>query len=105
MTAPLAEALAEFRRFNYEHIYLRPGVHGAGAQRHRAAAGTGRALRRPAEPAARRRRVLDARQPRRALHAAVTYVGGMTDRFACRQGVTLLGWPLERLPRGIGTQG
>ena len=24
MTEPMAEALAEFRRFNYEHIYLRP---------------------------------------------------------------------------------
>ncbi|MEZ5268282.1 MAG: hypothetical protein R2789_06840 [Microthrixaceae bacterium] len=24
MTEPLAEALAEFRAFNYEHIYMRP---------------------------------------------------------------------------------
>ena len=24
MTEPVAEALAEFRRFNYEHVYLRP---------------------------------------------------------------------------------
>jgi dGTPase len=41
---------------------------------------------------------------RNAMHAAVAYVGGMTDRFACRQGVTLLGWPVDRLPKGIGTQ-
>ncbi len=27
-----------------------------------------------------------------ALHLAVTYVAGMTDRYACRQGVALLGW-------------
>ena len=27
-----------------------------------------------------------------ALRAAVTYVGGMTDRFACQQAVALLGW-------------
>jgi dGTPase len=38
-----------------------------------------------------------------ALHAAVAYVGGMTDRFACRQAVTLLGWSDRRLPQGIGT--
>jgi dGTPase len=38
-----------------------------------------------------------------ALHDAVAYVGGMTDRFACRQGATLLGWGAERLPQGIDT--
>jgi hypothetical protein len=27
----------------------------------------------------------------------------MTDRFACRQAITLLGWPLERLPHGVDT--
>ena len=104
MTTPLAEALAAFRQFNYEHVYLRPASQAQAAQRHRAAAGAGRALRRPAEPAARASTGVDAGS-REALHAAVAYVGGMTDRFACRQGVTLLGWPVERLPRGIGTQG
>jgi dGTPase len=38
-----------------------------------------------------------------ALHEAVAYVGGMTDRYACRQGVALLGWPVDRLPQGIDT--
>jgi dGTPase len=38
-----------------------------------------------------------------ALHDAVAYVGGMTDRFACRQGSMLLGWGAERLPQGIDT--
>ena len=38
-----------------------------------------------------------------ALHDAVTYVGGMTDRFACRQAVALLGWDIDRLPQGIDT--
>jgi dGTPase len=37
------------------------------------------------------------------MHAAVAYVGGMTDRFACRQGVALLDWPLDQLPQGIDT--
>ena len=34
--------------------------------------------------------------------AAVGYVSGMTDRFACAQAVKLLSWSPERLPRGIG---
>ena len=38
-----------------------------------------------------------------ALRAAVTYVAGMTDRFACDTAVTHLGWPRERLPGGVGT--
>ena len=33
---------------------------------------------------------------------AVTYVGGMTDRFAFDAAETLLGWDPEKLPRGIG---
>jgi dGTPase len=36
-----------------------------------------------------------------SLRQAVTYVGGMTDRFACRQGLSLLNYDPERLPRGI----
>jgi dGTPase len=36
-----------------------------------------------------------------ALRAAVTYVGGMTDRFACTQAVALLGWDPAKLPRGV----
>jgi dGTPase len=36
-----------------------------------------------------------------ALHQAVTYVGGMTDRFACRQGIQLLDYDRARLPQGI----
>ncbi|MFM7338300.1 MAG: deoxyguanosinetriphosphate triphosphohydrolase, partial [Actinomycetota bacterium] len=40
---------------------------------------------------------------REATKLAVTYVGGMTDRFACRQAMTLLSWPEAQLPQGIGT--
>ena len=36
-----------------------------------------------------------------ALRAAVTYVGGMTDRYACRQAVALLGWDPDQLPKGV----
>ena len=36
-----------------------------------------------------------------AVRAAVTYVGGMTDRFACAQAVALLGWDPAKLPQGV----
>ncbi|HMS37440.1 MAG TPA: deoxyguanosinetriphosphate triphosphohydrolase, partial [Arachnia sp.] len=36
------------------------------------------------------------------VRGAVTYVGGMTDRFAFERAKHLLGWNPKRLPRGIG---
>ena len=101
MTAPCADALAAFRQFNYDHVYLRP----ASQAQAQAVIGLLQAL---VEHYADRPNLLpdvhgvDAGSPE-ALHAAVAYVGGMTDRFACRQGVTLLGWDHSRLPRGIDT--
>ncbi|HAP75401.1 MAG TPA: hypothetical protein DCR14_04900 [Acidimicrobiaceae bacterium] len=101
MVAPQAEALAAFRRFNYDHIYLRPASRAQGA----AVINMLRALVEhysahptllPDAPDA------DAGDPH-VVHAAVAYVGGMTDRFACRQAVTLLEWPIEQLPHGIDT--
>jgi dGTPase len=38
-----------------------------------------------------------------AVRAAVTYVAGMTDRFAFRQAVAVLGWDPDKLPVGIGS--
>jgi dGTPase len=35
------------------------------------------------------------------LRRAITYVSGMTDRFAFSTAVRLLGWQLDHLPRGI----
>ena len=37
----------------------------------------------------------------RATRRAITYVSGMTDRFAFATAVELLGWRLDRLPRGV----
>ena len=37
-----------------------------------------------------------------ALRAAVAYVAGMTDRFACQQGLTQLNWDPAKLPHGVG---
>ena len=36
-----------------------------------------------------------------AVRAAVTYVAGMTDRYAFDTAVRELDWPRERLPQGI----
>jgi dGTPase len=99
MIAPIAEALAEFRRFNYEHVYFRP----ASVAQADAVVALLRAL---VEHYADRPNLLpdghgfDAGSAD-ALRCAVTYVGGMTDRFACRQALALLGWDRERLPVGI----
>jgi dGTPase len=108
-----AEALAEFRRLNYEHVYLRP------ASRHQAAsvvvllqalvehyadcphtvpAPTARAVGGGAIDPTH----VDAGSDE-ALRIAVGYVAGMTDRFACRQALVRLDWDPERLPRGIDT--
>jgi dGTPase len=99
MTESAATALARFRAFNFERIYLRP------------------AARRQAEKVIALLRGLveffvDA--PSRASGAnevqpgssdaaarAVHYVSGMTDRYALALGVELLGWRAEDLPRGV----
>ncbi len=103
MTAATAEALAAFRQFNYEHVYLRP----ASVAQGRSVIAVLQAL---VEHYADRPNLLPADRQggveagsEEALRAAVTYVGGMTDRFACAQAVALLGWDPEKLPRGVDT--
>ena len=99
MLEETATALAEFRRFNYEHVYLRP----ASRAQARAVIELLQAL---VEHYADRPnllpggRGLDGGSPD-ALRCAVAHVGGMTDRYACRQAIALLGWSRERLPLGI----
>src|SRR5262245_48841447 len=104
MTAPAAEALAAFRQLNYQHVYLRP----ASVAQARAVIAVLQAL---VEHYADRPNLLPAdRQDgveagsETALRAAVSYVGGMTDRFACSQAVALLGWDPDKLPRGVDTR-
>ncbi len=102
MTADLADALAEFRRCNYETIYLRQ----ASVRQAEKVIDMLRSLvdyfaDRPnaeakSEPASG---VVSGSEA--ALIGAVTYVGGMTDRFACRQAIAHLGWAPERLPYGM----
>lgn len=92
-----AQALAAFRSFNYERIYLRPE---AIAQADRSARLISALVERyltapsylpdgagvvPGSP--------------EATAAAVRYVSGMTDRFAHRAALELLGWDARALPR------
>lgn len=100
MTTRVADALAEFRQFNYERVYMRDS---SVAQ----ANSVIDLLRALVEVYAAKPSLLppgrDGHEPGStgAFRKAVAYVGGMTDRFACRQGEALLGWTRERLPRGI----
>jgi dGTPase len=98
----MAEALGELRRFNYERIYLRP----ASVEQGEAVVKLLRTLVEAygADPSllpVERGASELTPQSTEALRAAVTYVGGMTDRFACTQAVQLLGYDPSALPRGI----
>jgi dGTPase len=110
LDAPLAEALAVFRAFNYEQIYMRPASIAQGDV-------VVRVLRALVEFFADRPNVLPARDIEgaghpaagatagspQALRDAVTYVGGMTDRFAFAQARAHLGWDPSGLPAGLDT--
>ncbi|MBA3982841.1 MAG: HD domain-containing protein [Acidimicrobiia bacterium] len=100
MTADIADALAQFRKSNYDAVYLRP------ASRRQAAAVID-LLRALAEHYGRHPEAIPDVQVEagsaEAVRAAVGYVAGMTDRFACQRAVTLLDWNVDRLPEGIDT--
>ena len=112
MAPDIAQALAEFRKFNYEHVYLRP----ASRMQGEAVISLLRALvehyadRPHALPVQTTQAVLGSAfdvqhieaGSAEALRAAVGYVAGMTDRFACQQGLTQLNWDRDKLPQGIG---
>lgn len=104
MDPDTAEALAAFRDLNYRRIYLRPAsVHQAAAviEVLRAlvehfADHPGR-MARSGPPGASG---IEAGSEE-ALRAAVSWVGGMTDRYAFSTAVTELDWDPARLPRGV----
>ncbi len=100
MMADIADALAQFRKYNYDAVYLRP------ASRRQAAAVID-LLRALVEHCARHPEAIPDVHVEagsvEAAHAAVGYVAGMTDRFACQCAVTLLDWDVDRLPEGIDT--
>lgn len=104
MTEPAAGALAAFRAFNFDRIYLRPASR---KQAERVIA----LLRGLVEyfvdvparlPASATGMHADVRAgSKEAAAVAVRYVSGMTDRYALGLGVELLGWRPEDLPRGV----
>ncbi len=94
-----ASALASLRAFNYERIYVRPAslAQSAAVVEVLQALVEHYLLRPELLPVS-----IDAdRGSAEVLRAAVTYVAGMTDRFAFRTAVTELGWDDHRLPQGI----
>ncbi|NBU36826.1 MAG: HD domain-containing protein [Actinobacteria bacterium] len=103
MVPDTADALAAFRRFNYDAIYHR-------AESRAQAQSVIDMLRALVDHYIGNPRLLPAHDESpfdagsvKAAHEAVAYVGGMTDRFACKQAVLLLDYPAERLPQGIDT--
>jgi dGTPase len=104
MTEPAATALAQFRAFNFERIYLRP----AARQQAEKVVGLLRGLvdffvdaptRMPVDTTDMRVGLVPGSPETAAV--AVRYVSGMTDRYALGLGVELLGWRSEHLPRGV----
>ena len=104
MPTEMALALAEFRAVNYDNVYMRPA---SIAQ----AAAVIRVLQALAEYFADRPNGIPGTSAAQglvagsegAVRAAVTYVAGMTDRFACRTAVSRLGWDPDHLPRSVAS--
>jgi dGTPase len=99
MRKPEADALAAFRAFNYERIYLRPE---SVAQADR----VNSMLRQLVEWFIANPRAIGGGETlapgsTAAAEAAVQYVSGMTDRFALRLAVDRLGWSPSELPTGV----
>jgi len=102
MTPLYAEALAAFRAFNYEHIYLRDAsVAQADAVIAVLTALVEHFIDHPNTiPGVPESGGLLAGEAA-AVTASVTYVAGMTDRFAFRSAVSLVGFDPAKLPQGI----
>jgi dGTPase len=100
MDATYASALSALRSFNYDYIYNRPDSIAQG----RAVIDVLTALVEYfiANPAMLPSSTNAEADP---VTAAVTYVAGMTDRYAFDTAVRLLDWPAERRPLGIDVHG
>jgi len=102
MDEEMARALDDFRRFNYERIYMRPACK---EQNEKTIAMLRALVELYADapwkiPAVARGKVeVDISGGPAAVQAAVAYVSGMTDWFAISQAKGLLGWTGQMLPR------
>ncbi len=98
MSPEMADALAELRAWNYERIYLRPESMAQSRLVHRMLRALVEHYVTHPEQLPEGRDASDADQLTRR---AVTYVAGMTDRFACEQAERQLGWRASDLPMGF----
>ena len=99
MADDVADALAALRAFNYQHIYLRPA---SMAQSESVIA----VLRALVDHFADRPNAIAGGMPleagsEAAVLAAVTWVAGMTDRYAFRTAIAALSWDPAKLPKGV----
>jgi dGTPase len=104
MTEPAASALAAFRAFNFERIYLRPASRRQAERVIALLRGLVEhfvdvPLRLPPDTTGLAADVVPG--SKEAAAVAVRYVSGMTDRYALALGVELLGWRPDDLPRGV----
>lgn len=99
MEAQTAEALASLRAFNYERIYTRPE---SLAQSHAVIEVLQGLVEYYVAHPATLPAEFRAQEDDDPVRAAVTYVAGMTDRFAFDMAQAHLGWDQTRLPQGIG---
>jgi dGTPase len=96
MTPDIADALASFRQFNYEAIYHRD-------ESQKQARDVINMLRSLVDHYIAAPHLIPSDENGFGdVQHAVTYVGGMTDRFACKQAL-LIGYPRDKLPHGIDT--
>ena len=99
ISEPMGQALEELRRFNYERIYLRP----ASVEQSAAVVELLRALveHYVSHPEALPLRAeLEPGDPD-TVRAAVGYVSGMTDRFACTKAEEFLGDRADALVQAV----
>ena len=90
ISEPMGEALEALRRFNYERIYLRRASRRPVGGGRRLVARPRRSLRQPPDGASRAEPSSVPDDPD-TVRAAVGYVSGMTDRFACTKAEELFG--------------
>ncbi|MGC8626196.1 MAG: HD domain-containing protein [Acidimicrobiales bacterium] len=102
MSTDMAEALSALRAWDYERIYLRPESVAQSRAVHRM-------LRALVEHYVTHPDDLPERSTlgtsEELVRAAVTYVAGMTDRFACAQAARLLHWQRSEMPAGFDLPG
>lgn len=97
LRAAEGEALEAFRAFNYERIYLRPDAVAQADRSARLIAGLVEFY--LTHPSLLPEGTAVVPGSPEAVAAAVRYVSGMTDRFAHRAALDLLGWDAASLPR------